>query len=137
MVCTTCGENRAYGVPKTEAERLATHSAIYGTTDLPPRGTGVLGTLGCSVCGNAIEVPTGAKEFTCRYCGSVYEITSQRLGNGWLWPFVGGMIVGFIVFTGLGRAMVKTVGEATLTELEAATARRKAKLAIGEKAEVW
>lgn len=31
------------GVPKTEAERMATHYARYGTTNLPPRGTGFAG----------------------------------------------------------------------------------------------
>ena len=123
-------ENRAYGVPKTESERLASHSAIYGTTDLPPRGTGALKTMGCEVCGNPIEVPTGVKEFVCPYCGSIYDITTPALqDNGWVWPFVGGLIVGFIVFAPLGRAMVKTLGEATVSELEAATARRRAKLA--------
>lgn len=30
---------RRAGVPKTEAERRATHAALYGTTVLPPRGT--------------------------------------------------------------------------------------------------
>lgn len=34
---------RPYGVPKTEEERRATHEALYGTTELPPRGTGILG----------------------------------------------------------------------------------------------
>ena len=29
------------GVPKTEAERVATHLSRYGTTQLPPRGTGL------------------------------------------------------------------------------------------------
>lgn len=121
-------DTRPYGVPKTTEERIAAHKAIYGTESLPPRGTGVLGTLGCSVCGHAIEVPANVKEFSCPYCNSIYEVTSQRLGNGWLWPFLGGLFVGFIVFTGIGRAMVKTVGEATLSELEAAVARRKAKI---------
>jgi len=44
MVCTTCGEttSRVYGVPKTEAERLAAHSNLYGTSNLPLRGTAKL-----------------------------------------------------------------------------------------------
>jgi len=29
------------GVPKTEAERLASHRARYGESSLPPRGTGL------------------------------------------------------------------------------------------------
>jgi len=29
------------GQPKTEAERLASHQSRYGTTQLPPRGTGL------------------------------------------------------------------------------------------------
>lgn len=35
------GRGRA-GMPKTEAERVATHLSRYGTTQLPPRGTGLL-----------------------------------------------------------------------------------------------
>ena len=129
MACTTCGEDRAYGVPKTEAERLASHSAIYGTTDLPPRGTGILKTMGCEVCGQLIEVPVGVTSFTCPYCSSIYEITVPTLAeNGWLLPFAVGFILSAIIFTGVGRSMVKTLSEATLTELKVATARRKAKL---------
>lgn len=129
MVCVTCGETRAPGVPKTESERLATHSAVYGTSNVPPRGSG-LNTMTCQVCGQIIGVPTGVKSFTCPYCNSIYEITAPTLQNGWLLPFVGGLIVGFIVFAPLGRAMVKTLGEATVAELEAATVRRRAKLGI-------
>uniref|UniRef100_A0A6M3Y1N8 Uncharacterized protein n=1 Tax=viral metagenome TaxID=1070528 RepID=A0A6M3Y1N8_9ZZZZ len=33
-------EDREYGVPKTEEEREATHQALYGSSNLPPRGTG-------------------------------------------------------------------------------------------------
>jgi len=29
------------GRPKTEEERLATHKARFGTSELPPRGTGL------------------------------------------------------------------------------------------------
>ncbi len=29
------------GQPKTETERLASHQSRYGTTQLPPRGTGL------------------------------------------------------------------------------------------------
>ena len=29
------------GHPKTDEERLETHKALYGTSDLPPRGTGL------------------------------------------------------------------------------------------------
>lgn len=121
------GEVRAYGVPKTEAERLASHSAIYGT-NVPPRGTGALKTTGCQICGQRIEVPMGVKSFTCPYCGSIYDVTVPTLGNGWLWPFIGGVIISAIIFTSVGRATVKTLAEATLTELQTAAARRKAKL---------
>jgi len=31
-----------YGVPRTEAERAERHVARFGTTELPPRGTGRL-----------------------------------------------------------------------------------------------
>lgn len=100
MACTTCGENRA----------------------------GILKTMGCEVCGQIIDVPMGVKSFTCPYCGSIYDVSVPTLGNEWLWPFVGGVILSAIIFTGVGRSMVKTLSEATLTELQAATARRKAKL---------
>ena len=29
------------GVPKSQSERLATHKARYGTSKVPPRGTGL------------------------------------------------------------------------------------------------
>jgi len=35
------GRVRRFGVPKTEAERRATHLGRYGTSELPPRGTGL------------------------------------------------------------------------------------------------
>lgn len=103
MVCTTCGEHFSY------AKDIAQ-------------------TIRCQVCGQSIGVPKGVKSFTCPYCNSIYDITAPTLQNGWLWPFVGGLIVGFIVFAPLGRAMVKTLGEATVAELEAAAARRRAKI---------
>lgn len=33
-------QRRRYGRPKTTAQRRATHKARFGTTKLPPRGTG-------------------------------------------------------------------------------------------------
>lgn len=33
--------DRRLGVPRTEEERLARHEALYGTSELPPRGTGL------------------------------------------------------------------------------------------------
>jgi len=35
------GGQPRFGVPKTEAERMATHKSLYGTEELPPRGTGL------------------------------------------------------------------------------------------------
>jgi len=35
------GGTPRYGVPKTEAQRLATHKARYGSSELPPRGSGL------------------------------------------------------------------------------------------------
>lgn len=32
--------SRPYGTPKTEAERQETHSALYGSRETPPRGSG-------------------------------------------------------------------------------------------------
>jgi len=34
-------KRRRRGKPKTEAERRATHRALYGTNKLPPRGFGL------------------------------------------------------------------------------------------------
>jgi len=34
------GQAGRRGVPKTEAERLETHLSLFGTPELPPRGTG-------------------------------------------------------------------------------------------------
>ena len=34
-------ESRRYGQPRTEEERLERHYERYGTTELPPRGTGL------------------------------------------------------------------------------------------------
>ena len=36
------GTGRRFGNPKTEAERRATHKAKFGTSKLPPRGTGLV-----------------------------------------------------------------------------------------------
>jgi len=35
------GEERRKGVPRTDEERTARHKELYGTSDLPPRGTGL------------------------------------------------------------------------------------------------
>jgi len=32
---------RRFGNPRSEAERRARHKSLYGTTKLPPRGTGL------------------------------------------------------------------------------------------------
>lgn len=36
-------ENRPYGTPKTEEERKETHEDVYGSSELPERGTGIAG----------------------------------------------------------------------------------------------
>lgn len=33
--------NRKYGKPRTDAERRKRHKRLYGTSKLPPRGTGL------------------------------------------------------------------------------------------------
>lgn len=33
---------RKFGHPRTDAERKARHQSIYGNSDLPPRGTGMI-----------------------------------------------------------------------------------------------
>jgi len=35
-------DNRRLGQPRTDEERMARHLSLYGTKDLPPRGTGLL-----------------------------------------------------------------------------------------------
>ena len=37
----TVGYGRRAGSPRTDEERKAQHKKIYGTTKLPPRGTGL------------------------------------------------------------------------------------------------
>lgn len=37
---------RRYGNPKTDEERRKRHKALYGTSELPPRGTGLKTILG-------------------------------------------------------------------------------------------
>jgi hypothetical protein len=37
----TLSEPRRFGHPLTEEERMQRHYALYGTTELPPRGTGL------------------------------------------------------------------------------------------------
>ena len=34
-------EERRKGVPRTDEERTARHKELYGTSNLPPRGTGL------------------------------------------------------------------------------------------------
>jgi len=34
-------ETRRFGNPKTDEERASRHQGLYGTADLPPRGTGL------------------------------------------------------------------------------------------------
>jgi len=97
----------------------------------------------CPKCGYYIDVCPTCKTVTCPNCGTMYEVSrTRKLGdNSALWWFLGGLAFGAIVFTSIGRATVKTLGEATLQELQAAIERRKRKLAekkaIAEKAMVW
>ena len=34
-------EERGYGIPRTDEQRRARHYDLYGTEELPPRGTGL------------------------------------------------------------------------------------------------
>ena len=78
MVCIGCGEDRAYGVPKTEAERLATHGYIYCRAEYPlalQRLNIALakmkeyGLLGENILGSGfdfdLEIKEGAGAFVC------------------------------------------------------------------------
>ena len=53
-------ESRRYGQPRTEEERLERHYERYGTTELPPRGTGLLKSSSsqipvCPICGKPMK----------------------------------------------------------------------------------
>ena len=53
-------ESRRYGQPRTEEERLKRHFERYGTTELPPRGTGLQKSSisqipTCPVCGEPMK----------------------------------------------------------------------------------
>ena len=53
-------ESRRYGQPRTEEERLERHYERYGTTELPPRGTGLRESSvsqipTCPVCGEPMK----------------------------------------------------------------------------------
>ena len=50
------GSTRRYGQPRTEEERLKRHYERYGTTKLPPRGTG-------------LGKPSSSQIPTCPICG--------------------------------------------------------------------
>lgn len=77
-----------YGQPLTDAEREQRHFARFGTTDLPPRGTGR---------------------------GVQYGAGVQRLqGFDWGSFFVGGVlafILGYFVFTASGRRIGYAAGQ--------------------------
>jgi len=53
-------ESRRYGQPRTEEERLERHYERYGTTELPPRGTGLRESSvsqipTCPICGEPMK----------------------------------------------------------------------------------
>jgi len=79
---------RRMGIPRTDAERQAMHYAQYGTTTLPPRGTGL-------------------------------NATKAGLNGGDIfWPFIGGLILGAIIFTSVGRGMVGAAGKRVTRRIE-------------------
>ena len=92
-------EERGKGIPFTEEERAARHYEQYGTTDLPPRGTG-LGEL------PAIKV---LKSFASPdSIGNIGQMTSaQRAG---LIGLVVGGLVGWYVAKRWPNFIVKWVG---------------------------
>jgi len=72
------------GVPLTEEERMQRHYEIYGTTDLPPRGTGALQNAG------------------------------KLEGIDWglfFWGGVAGVVVGYFLFAATGRKIAYKAGE--------------------------
>ena len=87
MVCTTetCGPNvRRAGIPLTDAQRTIRHQQIYGTNQLPPRGTGL----------NRVAPQQQKLE--------------MNLGT-----FVGGVIIGFIIGGFLLTATGRDIGYRT------------------------
>jgi hypothetical protein len=79
-------EYNPYGVPKTDEQRMMTHYAKYGTTNLPIRGTGLQPSYG------EIEMP-------------------KLSGNDFLMGLVVGFIVGALVLTATGRGLMGAAGE--------------------------
>ncbi len=95
----------------------------------------------CTTCGQRISVPQTEGIFCCPSCGSTYEakiIGNTNSGNDWLLPFIGGFFLGAIVFTGVGRGMVRSLAEASRSELESALEKRRRKLVTPRgREEVW
>lgn len=82
-------ELRRYGRPLTEAERQQVHYARFAENTLPPRGTG----LQTWKAGN----PSGVQ-------------AAPRLNGEIFWPFIGGLILGAIIFTRVGRSLGTAAG---------------------------
>ena len=91
--------------------------------------------LSCEVCGAPLFISEQSEqgtEVTCEECGSVYEAVSlhgmPEGGASFKLGFVAGLGFGAIVFTAVGREMVKTAAGITEAELrrkiEEARARR-------------
>lgn len=95
MAGSDVGGNRPYGVPKTEAQRQATHSAKYGSTQLPPRGTGLARNNFISP-GRGLPVQPQKMEISW----------GQVLGGALL-----GLIFGYFVFAQSGRDIGYAAGQ--------------------------
>lgn len=108
---------RPMGVPKTEEERMATHLARYGTTDLPARGTGL------SNPGGRVGVPlTDEQRMATHYARyGTTDLPARGTGirrladeNGLPWgAFLFGGILGFIFAAFVLTPSGRKVGAAT------------------------
>lgn len=113
------GGIRIYGQPLTDVERMQQHYARYGTTDLPPRGTGLEGNPGRA--GVPLTETERMQQHYARYGttalpprgtglggnpGRAGVLGQQRLGPDF-GSFVAGAVIGFIIggllLTGVGR----------------------------------
>lgn len=77
--------NRMMGIPRTESERATRHQTLYGDTNLPPRGTGLLaGNTNVMVAPNKVAMIGG---FTGMMTGiGGYALSQVAKGETVSWP---------------------------------------------------
>ncbi|MHA1409342.1 MAG: hypothetical protein ACTSQY_03300 [Candidatus Odinarchaeia archaeon] len=78
------------GVPKTEAQRIETHKAIYGNENLPPRGSGTIPKEGDNIPRKDVlkYFDTGQVDLTATT--ATYKIVTLRGGQSVIIEAMGG-----------------------------------------------